>query len=81
MTKEHSVIRDSFSGSSNTTKTYDRDMNYISIKNDGSSDLTLTVGVINITVKSDEELSAYFTPFTSFSIVATDSFRCLVGGP
>lgn len=79
--KENSLIRDSFSASSNTTKTYTRDMNYISLANDhASTAISLAVNGLTISVKAGETFAGYFAPFSTFTITASVAFRCLVGG-
>lgn len=50
----------------------------INFSNDGSSDCTLTVGSIAITIKPGETFDGSFERFTAASIVASDSFRMLV---
>jgi hypothetical protein len=72
------AIKDSWSGSSNITKTFTSSMYGFDITNDGSSDLTFTINGLTITVKSGEVFSDVFEAFTSVTITTTVSYRATV---
>ena len=74
------VIMDSFSGSASVTKNYPGDVCSFAIANDGDADVVIDLGYCQITVKSDEVFDDNIVPQRSFTITATDSYRCLVRG-
>jgi len=64
-----------FSGTGSTNHTFSKEMQGFCIVNDGSADLTFTIGSDTYTVKSKETFNEYFKPFTVVDIVATGAFR------
>jgi hypothetical protein len=74
------VITDSFSGSASVIKNYPGNVCSLAIANDGKADVVIDLGYCQITVKSDEVFDDNIVPMRSFTITATDKFRCLVRG-
>lgn len=73
---KNNVVEDYWEGNSNTTKTYQTNMNGISISNDGVEKLTFSINGITRTVYAGEVYTAQFKqPFTSVSVTATDLYR------
>jgi hypothetical protein len=79
ITKQYPVI-EAWSGSANTTKTWDGYMQGFYIKNDGASDLTFTVNGMTFTVKTGEIFEDVFQPFNSLTITTTVAYRAYVRG-
>lgn len=74
-------VIDYVAASANTTKTYVVNSVYgLKIKNDGASDITLTVNGITMTIKASEVLEEAFQPTNTFTITASVAFRCWVRG-
>ena len=68
--------------SSTSSVTVSKSADYVSISNDGASDITVTVSAptpITFTVRSNEEVKSFFKPFKTVSITATSTaYRCWI---
>ncbi|MCF8566999.1 hypothetical protein LLE49_19960 [Alicyclobacillus tolerans] len=73
-------VRDAFTGNGDTTKTYTHAMRGLTLNNNGSAQLTLSVNNISITLNSGDILNEEFEGFYTFSITATSTFSCVVRG-
>lgn len=69
------VAREPFSGSSNVTHTFSQPMTGFVISNDGTNDLTFTIGNYTFIVKSGEVYEDSFDSFTQVLVSATSAFR------
>lgn len=72
------IIKDSWSGSANITKTFPTEMNGFAIVSDGDTDITVTINGLSFVVKSGEDLDGVFDPFTTLDIVTTSAYRAMV---
>ena len=72
------IVKDAFSGSSDTTKNYQSNMYGFAIVNDGNNELTVTIGSIVLTVKPSEGFDDLFDPFTSVKVAGSSAFRAVV---
>lgn len=68
-------IKESFSGSVDQTFTFAAARKGITLSNDGSEDLTLTVNGISLVIKTGEVFEGRFDPFTSASVAGTAPYR------
>lgn len=73
-------VRESWVGSSNTTKTFATTMSAFAIVNNGASDLTFTIGDVTVTVKAGQSFDDSFYPFTQVIINTTVAYQALVRG-
>jgi hypothetical protein len=48
------------------------------ITNDGTADITVTIGSLSFTVKATETYSSLFDPFTAVTVSATSAYRAWV---
>ncbi len=64
-----------FSGSATVTHTFGSNMNGFAIKNDGTTDLTFTIGSDTYTVKAGESFIENFGTFISVTVTTTSPFR------
>lgn len=69
------VAEDTFSATGNLTKEFAEVMNGISIVNDGTGDLTLTVHGKSRVVKAGESYNGRFKPFTSVIVNSSGPWR------
>lgn len=76
----HGTVQDAWSSSTNDSKTYSNPMRAVAVSNDGTTDLTLTIGAITVTIKSAEQFEAAFDAFTSLTITTTSAHRVVVMG-
>ena len=74
------MVIDYISASTNTTKTYNFYIYGLKIKNDGASDITVTVNNLTMTIKPSEVFEESVQATNSFTITATVAFRCWVRG-
>lgn len=70
-----SLAKEPFSGSANVTHTFTQPMNGFVISNDGTADLTFTIGTDTYTVKQGEVFKERFTSFTQVIITTTMAYR------
>lgn len=74
-------VFDYISASANTTKTYNYPCVWgLKIKNDGASDITVTVNNLTMAVKAGEVFDEAVPPTNSFTITGTVAYRCWVRG-
>lgn len=71
-------IKDSFTGSSNMTRTFTASCYGLVISNDGVSPLNYNVNGITLTVDSGDVVEKYFNTFTQVAITSTVAFRVIV---
>jgi hypothetical protein len=72
------TLKDYFFGSSAVTKTYGTNKIGFMITNDGTADITVTIGSLSFTVKATETYSSLFDPFTAVTVSATSAYRAWV---
>ncbi len=72
------IIKDSFSGSTTITKTYQTSVQGFSIINDGATDITFTINNLSFTVMSGEDFNGVFDPFTTVTINTTSPYRAVI---
>lgn len=75
------VVEDEWEGSGNITKTFTTAVMGLSIRNKGTSMLTVTIGDKTIEVDAGESFENLFKPFTSVIINATGLYKALVTAP
>lgn len=68
-------IIDYFEGTDNVTHTFSQIVSGFGITNDGSSDLTVTINGLTITVKAGEVFEDSFVSFTTATITTTVPYR------
>jgi len=73
-------VKESFTGTGNLSKTFGAAVKSLWFKNDGASDMTITIGGIPFIVKGGETFDECFPAFTTMDIVATESYRARVRG-
>jgi hypothetical protein len=73
-------VKDFWSGSAGITKTFSGPRTSLMIANDGSGDVTVTVGSITFPVKSTEVFDEKFDPFTQVVIATTSAYRAWARG-
>lgn len=73
-----SIIHDTWSGSANITKNFTKLCVGFSLKNDGSTDVTVTINTLTFVVKGGESFNGNFEPFSSLTITTTSAYRALV---
>jgi hypothetical protein len=74
------VVKDSFSGTANTTKTYDSDMTNFVINNTGATSLSFVINGITIPVNAGASFDDAFEPFRQITITASGAYNALVKG-
>lgn len=72
------TVKDTFSGETSVTKNYQAKMYGFAIVNDGSADLTVTIGAHSFVVKPGEGFDDLFDPFTSVQVSGDSAFRAVV---
>lgn len=77
-THRGTVAMEAWEGSANITKTFTEDRYGFSVVNDGTADLTFTIGDQTRRVKPGEFYNALFEPFTTLTINATSAYRAEV---
>lgn len=76
-----SIVKESFSGSTNETKVFDETMYGFAISNDGATEITFTIGGETFTVKAGEVFEEHFPAFTEVIITANgEPYRAYVKG-
>lgn len=74
-----SMVLDYFSGSSNVTKSYSEPIHGFGIVNDGTANVTVNFGGMNIVVKPGETFDEHFkVGHTGLSVTATSTYRMVV---
>lgn len=74
-------VIDYINASANTTKTYSYPCVLgLKIKNDGASDITVTINDLVMAIKPSETFEEAVTPLKTFTITASVAFRCWVRG-
>lgn len=71
----NNIMKDYFTGSTNVTHPFQQLMSGFVISNDGTSDLTITINSLTITVKSGEVFGESFEPFSQVSINTNVPYR------
>ena len=74
------AVYDSFNGNATVTKRYPVEVTSLSIANDGVDDVELDLGYCKVTIKPDEVFDDSIVPQRSFTINASNKFRCIVRG-
>jgi hypothetical protein len=72
------IVKDAWSGSTDITKNYASPMFGFGIVNDGTGDLTVTIGSISFTVKPGETFDDLFEGFTQIQITGNSAYRAVV---
>ena len=72
------IVKDAFSGNANVTKTYVEPKYGLSVVNDATTDLTVSINGFTIVLKAGESFDDLFDAFTSFTITATGDYRTVV---
>jgi hypothetical protein len=75
-----SVVKDSFSGTGNTTKNYILPVDGFSLRNKGTSNISFTINGITMTVPPGDTMEESFDPFYLVSITGSGSFDAVVKG-
>lgn len=73
-------LKESFSGTGNLSKTFSATMKSLWFKNDGATDITITISGTTFVIKAGEVFDERFAAFTTMDIVATESYRARVRG-
>lgn len=76
--RDNLVLRDSWEGNVNVTKTFASSMSYLEVINNGTTDVTFTIGTITIRVAPGYGFGSSFDPFTSVTIVTTSAYQAIV---
>jgi chitodextrinase len=71
-------VKDYFSGSANTTRSFSGSVYGIVISNDGLSSLTYTVNGLILTVKAGDVVERYFDALTEVTINSTVAYRAYI---
>jgi hypothetical protein len=71
------IVKDSWSGSSTSTKTFNSSRYGFGIVNDGTADLTITINGIVFKVKPGETFEDLFEPFLSVTITGNSAYRAV----
>lgn len=71
-------LLDDFTASVNTIKSYDAEVFMIDVINDGSNDVIIPQGTLNITLKTGENRNIHLGGVKQFTIEADGDFRCTV---
>jgi hypothetical protein len=72
------VVKEVWSGNSTITKTFSQKMFGFGIVNDGTGDLTVTIGNISFIVKPGETFDDLFEGFTQVTISGNSAYRAVV---
>jgi hypothetical protein len=73
------TVFDYISASANTTKTYTNNfINSLKIKNDGASDISVTINGLTMAIKPSEVFEESVATTNTFTITAAVAFRCWV---
>ncbi|WP_025907156.1 hypothetical protein [Priestia flexa] len=73
-------VKESFTGTGNLSKTFGAAVKSLWFKNDGTTDITITINSMPFIVKGGETFDERFPAFTTMDIVATESYRARVRG-
>jgi hypothetical protein len=77
------VVKDVWSGTSGSathTIAAGASCSYFEISNDGSTDLTFTIGALTFTVKTGESFGDNFSSFSSVAVSANGNYRAYAKG-
>lgn len=74
------VVKDTWSGNANITKTFTAPRNTLLIANDGSTDVVLNVNGLSFTIKSTEVFDERLDPFTTLTLSTTSAYRAWARG-